>query len=68
MINLIKAGAIAALATVGVIFGNVTASALETTPPAGTKNNNFSTRSIIRVRKIQLSSKALRRPLSICNN
>ena len=34
MINLIKAGAIAALATVGVIFGNVTASALETTPPA----------------------------------
>lgn len=41
MINLIKAGAIAALATVGVIFGNVTASALETTPPGCTKNNNF---------------------------
>ena len=37
MINLIKAGAIAALATVGVIFGNVTASALETTPPAAPK-------------------------------
>ena len=37
MINLIKAGAIAALATVGVIFGNVTASALETTPPAALK-------------------------------
>lgn len=34
MTNLIKVGAIAALATVGVIFGNVTASALETTPPA----------------------------------
>ena len=37
MINLIKAGAIAALATVGVIFGNATASALETTPPAAPK-------------------------------
>ena len=37
MINLIKAGAIAALATVGVIFGNVTASALETTPPVAPK-------------------------------
>ena len=37
MINLIKVGAIAALATVGVIFGNVTASALETTPPAAPK-------------------------------
>ena len=37
MTNLIKAGAIAALATVGVIFGNVTASALETTPPAAPK-------------------------------
>lgn len=37
MINLIKAGAIAALATVGVIFGNVTASALETTPPTAPK-------------------------------
>ena len=37
MMNLIKAGAIAALATVGVIFGNVTASALETTPPAAPK-------------------------------
>ena len=37
MINLIKAGAIAALATVGVIFGNVTASALETTPPTTPK-------------------------------
>ena len=37
MINLIKAGAIAALATVGVIFGNVTASALEATPPAAPK-------------------------------
>lgn len=37
MINLIKAGAIAALATVGVIFGNVTASALETTPPVASK-------------------------------
>lgn len=37
MINLIKAGAIAALATVGVIFGNVTASALETTSPAAPK-------------------------------
>ena len=37
MTNLIKVGAIAALATVGVIFGNVTASALETTPPAAPK-------------------------------
>lgn len=37
MINLIKAGAIAALATVGVIFGNVTASALEANPPAAPK-------------------------------
>ena len=37
MANLIKVGAIAALATVGVIFGNVTASALETTPPAAPK-------------------------------
>ena len=37
MINLIKAGAIAALATVGVIFGNVTASALEVNPPAAPK-------------------------------
>ena len=37
MTNLIKAGAIAALATVGVIFGNVTASALETTPPTAPK-------------------------------
>lgn len=37
MTNLIKVGAIAALATVGVIFGNVTASALETTPPATPK-------------------------------
>lgn len=37
MINLIKAGAIAALATVGVIFGNVTAYALETTPPTAPK-------------------------------
>lgn len=37
MINLIKAGAIATLATVGVIFGNATASALETTPPAAPK-------------------------------
>lgn len=37
MINLIKVGAIAALATVGVIFGNVAASALETTPPAAPK-------------------------------
>ena len=37
MINLIKVGAISALATVGVIFGNVTASALETTPPAAPK-------------------------------
>ena len=37
MINLIKVGAIAALATVGVIFGNVTASALEANPPAAPK-------------------------------
>ena len=37
MTNLIKVGAIAALATVGVIFGNVTASALETTLPAAPK-------------------------------
>ena len=37
MTNLIRVGAIAALATVGVIFGNVTASALETTPPAAPK-------------------------------
>ena len=37
MTNLIKVGAIAVLATVGVIFGNVTASALETTPPAAPK-------------------------------
>ena len=37
MINLIKAGTIAALATVGVIFGNVTASALEANPPAAPK-------------------------------
>ncbi len=37
MTNLIKVGAIAALATVGVIFSNVTASALETTPPAAPK-------------------------------
>ena len=37
MTNLIKVVAIAALATVGVIFGNVTASALETTPPAAPK-------------------------------
>lgn len=37
MINLIKAGAIAALATVGVIFGNVTASALEANLPAAPK-------------------------------
>lgn len=37
MTNLIKVGAIAALATVGVIFGNVTASALETTPPTAPK-------------------------------
>ena len=37
MTNLIKAGAIAALATVGVIFGNVTASALEANPPAAPK-------------------------------
>ena len=37
MTNLIKVGAISALATVGVIFGNVTASALETTPPAAPK-------------------------------
>lgn len=37
MTNLIKVGAIAALATVGVIFGNVTASALETTSPAAPK-------------------------------
>jgi hypothetical protein len=37
MTNLIKVGAIAALATIGVIFGNVTASALETTPPAAPK-------------------------------
>lgn len=37
MINLIKAGAITALATVGAIFGNVTASALETTPPTAPK-------------------------------
>ena len=37
MTNLIKVGAIAALATVGVIFGNVTASALETTRPAAPK-------------------------------
>ena len=37
MTNLIKVGAIAALAAVGVIFGNVTASALETTPPAAPK-------------------------------
>ena len=37
MTNLIKVGAIAALVTVGVIFGNVTASALETTPPAAPK-------------------------------
>lgn len=37
MTNLIKVGAIAALATVGVIFGNVTASALETTPSAAPK-------------------------------
>ncbi len=37
MTNLIKVGAIAALATVGVIFGNVTASALETIPPAAPK-------------------------------
>lgn len=37
MTNLIKVGAIAALATVGVIFGNVAASALETTPPAAPK-------------------------------
>ena len=37
MTNLIKVGAIAALATVGVIFGNVTASALETIPPTAPK-------------------------------
>ena len=37
MTNLIKVGAIAALATVGVIFGNVTASALEANPPAAPK-------------------------------
>lgn len=37
MTNLIKVGAIAALATVGVIFGNVTASALEATPPIAPK-------------------------------
>lgn len=37
MTNLIKVGAIAALATVGVIFGNVTASALEVNPPAAPK-------------------------------
>ena len=37
MTNLIKVGAIAALATVGVIFSDVTASALETTPPAAPK-------------------------------
>ena len=37
MTNLIKVGAIAASATVGVIFGKVTASALETTPPAAPK-------------------------------
>ena len=37
MTNLIKVGAIAALATVGVIFGNVTAYALETTPPTAPK-------------------------------
>ena len=37
MTNLIKVGAIAVLATVGVIFGNVTASALETTPPTAPK-------------------------------
>ena len=37
MTNFIKVGAIAALATVGVIFGNVTASALETTPPTAPK-------------------------------
>ena len=37
MINLIKAGAIVALATVGVIFGNVTASALEANLPAAPK-------------------------------
>ena len=37
MTNLIKVGAIAALATVGVIFSSVTASALETTPPAAPK-------------------------------
>lgn len=37
MTNLIKVGAIAALATVGVIFGNVTTSALETTPPTAPK-------------------------------
>ena len=37
MTNLIKVGAIAALSNVGVIFGNVTASALETTPPTAPK-------------------------------
>ena len=37
MINLIKAGAIVALATVGVLFGNVTASALEANLPAAPK-------------------------------
>ena len=41
MTNLIKVGAIAALATVGVIFGNVTASALEATPPIAPKITIF---------------------------